>query len=424
MNTVDTPASPWSRPGSPSLEDEPLPAYPVDDDQPTAQEPIIQDARPPWEAASPASPPMWQTAPPAAPAVHPPSPSSAPPRRRASVLVAVAAAVALASGVIGGVVGANLAEDPATTSAGAPSAIAPGPSAATAGPVLDVAAILAKVEPATVAIQASGRQGVGQGTGVIISADGEVLTNAHVVAGATTVRVTLQGESQSRQATVVGADSGNDIALLKIQGASGLATGELGSSAGVRVGDDVVAVGNALGLRGDPTVTRGIVSALNRSLDSLTGLIQTDAAINPGNSGGPLVNNRGQVIGINTAVAGQSVQNIGFAISIDSTKSILDGLRSGQAARPVGYLGVSSRDPLDNSRGAEVVDVVPGGPAEAAGVQVGDRITEVSGKEVAGSAELGGILRSLAPGTKAELSIVRDGSAETLTATLVERPQR
>ena len=133
----------------------------------------------------------------------------------------------------------------------------------------------------------------------------------------------------------------------------------------MRVGDDVVAVGNALGLRGDPTVTRGIVSALNRSLDSLIGMIQTDAAINPGNSGGPLVNNRGQVIGINTAVAGQGGQNIGFAIPIDQAKTILDGLRSGQTAGPVGYLGVSNRNPLDNSRGAEVVDVVPGGPAEA-----------------------------------------------------------
>ncbi|MCA1656855.1 MAG: trypsin-like peptidase domain-containing protein, partial [Actinobacteria bacterium] len=292
----------------------------------------------------------------------------------------------------------------------------------TAGPVLDVAGILAKVEPATVAIQASGRQGVGQGTGVIINADGEVLTNAHVVEGATAVRVTLQGESQSRQATVVGADSGNDVALLKIQGASGLKTGDLGSSAAVRVGDDVVAVGNALGLRGDPTVTRGIVSALNRSLDTLTGMIQTDAAINPGNSGGPLVNNRGQVIGINTAVAGQGGQNIGFAIPIDTAKTILDGLRSGQAARPVGYLGVSSRNPLDNSRGAEVVDVLPGGPAEAAGVQVGDRIVEVSGKEVVGSAELGGILRSLSPGTKVQLKVNRGGSTQTLTATLVERP--
>src|SRR5205085_8591826 len=118
--------------------------------------------------------------------------------------------------------------------------------------------ILTKVEPAVVAIQASGRLGTGQGTGVVISADGEVLTNAHVVEGATDIRVTLLGQSQSRAATLVGADSFNDIALLRVTGASGLATADLGSSAAVKVGDDVVAVGNALGLRGDPTVTRGI----------------------------------------------------------------------------------------------------------------------------------------------------------------------
>ncbi len=411
MNTVDTPPSPWSRSGSPSAEDD---AFTIaDDPTPTAEEPAFQTA----------PPPMWQTAPPTAPPAYAPS-APTPARRRGPVWMAITAAVALASGVIGGVVGANLADDTTSTSAnGAPNAtVDPGPSAATAGPALDVAAILAKVEPATVAIQATGPRGVGQGTGVIISADGEVLTNAHVVSRATAVRVTLQGETQYRQATVVGTDGGKDLALLKIEGASGLPTGDLGSSAAVRVGDDVVAVGNALGLKGDPTVTRGIVSALNRSLDTLVGMIQTDAAINPGNSGGPLVNNRGQVIGINTAVAGQGGQNIGFAIPIDTAKTTLDGLRSGQTAGPVGYLGVSTRNPIDNSRGAEVVDVVPGGPAEAAGIQLGDRITQVAGQEVLGSVELGSILRGIEPGTRVQLKVDRAGSTETLTATLVERP--
>ena len=415
MSTVDTPPSPWSRSGSPSVEDD---AGAVAGDHAlTVEEPAVAPTHS-------ADPPMWQTAPPSVSPPYSPAPSN-PARRRTAVWVSVAAAVALASGVVGGVVGANLADDPTTTSAGgAPSVTAAaGPSAATAGPVLDVAAILAKVEPATVAIQASGQRGVGQGTGIIIGAGGEVLTNAHVVAGATSVRVTLQGETQSRPATVVGANSGKDVALLEIQGASGLQTAELGSSASVRVGDDVVAVGNALGLRGSPTVTRGIVSALNRSLDSLTGMIQTDAAINPGNSGGPLVNNRGQVIGINTAIAGRSIQNIGFAIPIDSARTILETLRSGgQPTRPVGYLGVSTRNPLDNSRGAEIVEVVPGGPAEAAGFQVGDLVTEVSGREVLGSVELGEILQSLEPGTRVQVKVDRGGSTETLTATLAERP--
>jgi len=332
--------------------------------------------------------------------------------------------VALVSGVLGGVVGARVADDGGATAGPSSTAttLADRASATVAGPALDVVGILAKVEPAVVAIQASGRQGIGQGTGIVITPDGEVLTNAHVVEGAPAIRVTLHGESQSREATLVGADSGNDVALLKIQGATGLTTADLGSSADVRVGDDVVAVGNALGLRGDPTVTKGIVSGLNRSLDTLTGMIQTDAAINPGNSGGPLANNRGHVIGINTAVAGRGGQNIGFAIPIDSARRILDRLRSGQAARPVGYLGVSTRNPLDNSRGAEVVEVVPGGPASRAGLRVGDRITEVDGRQVVGSVELGGLLREMAPGTSVPVTVVRGGVTERITVTLGERP--
>jgi putative serine protease PepD len=343
--------------------------------------------------------------------------------------VAAAAAVSLCTGVVGGVVGANLAhDDTPVTASGATSNPSPGtpsptaPSSAVAGPVLDVAGILGKVEPAVVAVQASGRLGTGQGTGIVISADGEVLTNAHVIEGATSIRVTLQGQSQSRTATLVGADSGNDIALLKIDGASGLATADLGSSAAVKVGDDVVAVGNALGLRGDPTVTRGIVSALNRSLDTLSGMIQTDAAINPGNSGGPLANSRGQVIGINTAVAGRGGQNIGFAIPIDFARTILDRLRSGQAPQAVGYLGVSTRDPDDNSRGAQIVDLVAGGPAEKGGLEIGDVVTDVNGQEVIGSDGLVGVLRQLKPGTKVTVTVERAGKAQKLTVTLGERP--
>ena len=392
MSTVDTPPSPWSRPSSPAGGD---PTVPV-----SVTEPV-----------HPSPPPA-------------PGPVAPAPPRRASAWVAAAAAVSLASGVLGGVVGARLADDDAPVAAGGQSAprVADRGPATTAGPALDVVGILAKVEPAVVAIQASGRQGTGQGSGIMITPEGEVLTNAHVVDGASNIRVTLQGESQSRAATLVGADSGNDIALLRIQGASGLRTADLGSSADVKVGDDVVAVGNALGLRGDPTVTKGIVSGLNRSLDTLTGMIQTDAAINPGNSGGPLANNRGQVIGINTAVAGRGGQNIGFAIPIDSARTILDRLRSGQAARPVGYLGVSTRNPMDNSRGAEVVEVVPGGPAAKAGLRVGDRITEVDGRQVVGSAELGGLLRDMAPGTSVPVSVVRGGATERITVTLGERP--
>ena len=150
--------------------------------------------------------------------------------------------------------------------------------------------------------------------------------------GASRVTVATAGSSKALSATVIGADEGHDVALLKLDNASGLPAAELGRSSDVKVGEDVVAIGNALGLRGDPTVTRGIVSALNRTVENLTGMIQTDAAINPGNSGGPLVNSAGQVIGINTAVAADGAQNIGFAIPIDKAKALADRLKTGPGA--------------------------------------------------------------------------------------------
>lgn len=198
---------------------------------------------------------------------------------------------------------------------------------------INVAAVLAAVEPSVVSIDTviqSGRdplqsQGEGAGTGVVFDASaGYIITNAHVIDGATSITVTV-GSGPAREAQLVAADTNADIAVLRVTDTAGLVAAKFGSSASVAVGDQVVAIGNALALEGGMTVTQGIVSALNRSLDfssgTLSGLIQTDAAISSGNSGGALVNSAGQVIGINTAVAasnaGVNVSNIGFAISID-----------------------------------------------------------------------------------------------------------
>jgi S1-C subfamily serine protease len=208
----------------------------------------------------------------------------------------------------------------------------------------DVQSILARVEPGVVLIQvqtSSGRFGQGQalGTGIVLSAEGLVLTNDHVVAGGGSVQVTMAGENQARAASVVGEDPSHDLAVLKVQGVKALPTVQLGNSSSLQVGDGVIAVGNALGLGGSPTVTEGIVSALNRTIPgdhgsaTLSGLIQTDAAINPGNSGGPLVNSSGQVIGINTEVSAQG-QNIGFAIAIDQVKPLLAQLEKSGAGQP------------------------------------------------------------------------------------------
>ncbi|HEY3237922.1 MAG TPA: trypsin-like peptidase domain-containing protein [Acidimicrobiia bacterium] len=391
-----------------------------------------------WNWSPPSEPPAFEADPtrPEFLAPEPPPPAPAedrrvPPWPRRAALGAAGLAALVLAGVVGGVVGANLAEDrPAAAPAlSAEPVIAPG--SASGGAVkspagngtTDVRAVLAKVEPSVVAIAVTGRQGGGQGTGIILTPNGEVLTNAHVVEGARTIRVTVFGENDSRRAELVGLDSSNDLALVRIQDASGLPAAELGSSASLAVGDDVVAVGNALGLRGDPSVTRGIVSGLGRSLDSLTSLIQTDAAINPGNSGGPLVDAGGRVVGINTAVAGRGGQNIGFAIPIDGARPVIERLRTGAPARATAFLGITTSDTEDGSRGAQVIEVTAGGPAASAGMRAGDRIVEIAGVPVVGSSELVGILRQqLAPGQQVPVKVMRDGSEVALTVTLGERP--
>ena len=222
-----------------------------------------------------------------------------------------------------------------------------------AGKDLDVGEILAKVEPSVVSVETKitqSNQGpfggsgtaTGAGTGIVLDTDGTILTNAHVIEGASTIEVTVPGSSSPRAATVIASDTANDLALLKVANTSGLVAAPLGSSADLQVGDDVVAIGNALALEGGLTVTEGIVSATGRSLQTDTSqlhdLIQTDAAISSGNSGGPLVNAKGQVVGINTAVATSSgsvsASNIGFAISIDQAQKVISVMRSVTAHAP------------------------------------------------------------------------------------------
>ena len=365
-------------------------------------------------------------------------------------LVGGVAVLALVAGSLGAAIGVSLAskhgsDSPAVTPATAPSGGAtttpiPSPGSGTtpttvpasgsgasapalSGAALDVKGILAKVEPSVVDIVAQSRRGTGEGTGIIISPDGYILTNAHVVSGASTVTVSTTASGKALTATVIGADTAHDVALIKVDnpGAS-LPAAELGRSADVRVGDDVVAIGNALGLRGDPTVTRGIVSALNRTVENLTGMIQTDAAINPGNSGGPLVNSTGQVIGINTAVAADGAQNIGFAIPIDKAKSLADRLRGGQGPAPTAFLGVSTTDTSDGSGGARVVDLVAGGPAQKGGIAVGDLIVTFAGKPISTADSLSGLVQTRQPGDTVQVVVERNGASRTISVTLGTKP--
>ena len=361
---------------------------------------------------------------------------------------------ALVGGLVGGAVAVStrgtrtvVREEPAASGSSASAAAAPlPPITGTSGGTLNIQAVLARVEPGVVSIHTFQGPGaaaapLGAGTGMVLTPDGEVLTNAHVTLAdeasctvAPSIRVTLANSTDSKPATVVAVDCDDDLALLKLPGVSNLATVQLGSSAALRVGDPLIAVGNALDLPGGPTVTEGIVSALGRPLEgsgnSLFNLIQTDAAINPGNSGGPLVNSGGQVIGINTAVIqqadqGRSAQNLGFAIAIDTAKPIIEQLRTGHASKA--YLGVSTADVtpaiaqrlgLSVKNGAIVQQVEPGSAAEQGGIQVEDVITKFAGRDVTSAGDLVAAVRAVKPGDRVTIEWNRRGKSGSATVTL------
>lgn len=312
----------------------------------------------------------------------------------------------------------------------------------------DIATVAESVSPSVVSIStassSTNRFGIvreGAGTGVVVSADGYVLTNKHVVEGASSVEVTFENGRQFDRVRVVAVDPLNDIAFLKIKGVSDLPVSEPGNSSTIQIGQQVVAIGNSLG-QYQNTVTSGIISGTNRpisaqagdSIETLTDLIQTDAAINPGNSGGPLVNMAGQVIGINTAIAADA-EGIGFAIPINATKGMLKGLlENGKAERPylgVNYLPINGEVaaeynlPVDN--GAYIYadrgnPVLSGSPADEAGVKEGDIITKVEGVEVGPGGGVATLIGAYAPGDKINITILRDGKERNLEVTLAAYP--
>ena len=262
------------------------------------------------------------------------------------------------------------------------------------------------------------------GTGFIISADGYVVTNAHVIDGADKIKVHLVDE-RAFEADIVGRDVKLDLALLKLKKAEGLPTATMGNSEALRVGEHVLAVGNPLGY--GHTVTLGIVSAKARSLDwgMYDNFIQTDASINPGNSGGPLFNGKGEVIGINTLIRA-GANSIGFAIPIDTLKDVLPQLRDkGRVER--GKLGLvfQSLTPdlatalgLSSPKGALVSDVAPGGSADRAGIKQGDVITAVNGAAIGHGEELPRNVARHAPHSNIKVSLMRSGKPMDVTARL------
>lgn len=339
--------------------------------------------------------------------------------------VAVVVSMAFGAGIVGGLVGASIDGGGGSS----PLVTAPAVNPADVGNS-DVARAAGVIAPSVVTITADS----GTGTGIIVSSDGEVLTNQHVIEGSDVVTVRLYGATNPITADVVSEDAGNDMALLKMRGQSGLTAATFADPDSIAVGDPVVAVGYALALDGGPSVTSGIISALNRTLqlDSevfLNALIQTDAAISSGNSGGPLINLSGQVVGVNTAVASggfnSSANNIGFAIGVAEVKrvtQILRDIRDG-AVREQGFLGISLGSRTDGGSGAVIGEVTAGSPADEAGVEVGDIVLEINDQPVTGDTSLVAIIRDSAPGEEIEIVVERDGSMRTLTATLTSRPR-
>ncbi|WP_460447334.1 S1C family serine protease, partial [Angustibacter aerolatus] len=384
--------------------------------------------------------------------------------RRRVVDAAIAAIVAavVAAGTTAAVMSTDDSPASSTTTSGTRAAgTSAGPVVQANGGSIDWNAVATKVEPSVVAISISSQSGSGQGSGVVLDDAGHVLTNNHVAsAGGSNAKlqVTLN-DGRTYDASVVGTDPSTDLAVLKMSGATDLTPATLGDSDAVQVGQNVMAVGNPLGLAG--TVTTGIVSALDRPVTTsseeeqqqsdpfgqgqggdssasdpvVTNAIQTDAAVNPGNSGGALVDTSGRVVGIPSSIAslGQSAGSsqsgsigLGFSIPINEAKAIADQLiSSGTADHP--YLGVTLDDGTVKdgtaTRAAAVVQTVSSGtPAANAGLRQGDAVIAVNGDPVNGSESLVAQIREKQVGAKVELTTVRSGSERKVSVTLTKRP--
>ena len=268
----------------------------------------------------------------------------------------------------------------------------------------------------------------GSGSGLVLDDDGFILTNEHVVGEAKDVQVRIGDATGLTPAKVVGTDPSSDLALLKVNPddlEEDLDPLALGSSRDVEVGNPAIAIGSPFGLTG--SLTTGVVSALDRPIPAtngftIDGALQTDAAINPGNSGGPLLDPRGRVIGINAQIATgtQSNSGVGFAIPVDLAKEVIPKLKKGEEIARA-YLGVSTTDAPQG--GALVAEVRPGDPADEGGVEVGDRIVSVDGKEVNESADVSTLVTAKRPGDRVVIVVRRGVAEESLNVELGERPK-
>lgn len=314
-----------------------------------------------------------------------------------------------------------------------PAGTGAGPTGVLLNEEVRIIGIVKRIAPAVVSVtsyRASGKEGLA--SGFIVSPNGDILTNNHVVSGANRLVVTL-ADGRELDAKSLGGDPLIDVAVIKVN-ATGLPTAPLGDSDTLQVGQAAIAIGNPYGF--ERTVTVGVVSALGRSIPgggaSLSNLIQTDAKIYPGNSGGPLLDSSGQVIGVNTAVVGGDVGVLGFAIPINRARRAMSDVRTyGRVRTP--WMGISYGDitpeiakvfRLPTNEGVLVADVEPNGPAAIAGIAKGDIIVGVDGKKVSDGGDLQRAMQSKNVGDKIEVTIIRGGKRQKMSVTLQEMPMR
>ncbi len=392
-----------------------------------------------------------------------PAPDAArPARRRGPVRALLVGTVALAVLLAGGAAfvdghraplsaaalpgSSSSAGDTNATNSGRNAIPAPKPGTNVPAPILTIPEIASRVEPGVVIIRSelAYQNAEAAGTGMILSAGGTILTNNHVIAGADRITVTVEGTGRQYAATVVGTAVSNDIAVLQLQGASGLSTIPLGDSSSVRVGQSAVAIGNAGGegilsvVSGDITSTDRTITASDESghnSERLSGMLEVQAPIRAGDSGGPLSNRAGQVIGMNTAASTgqnqpQAEPTVGFAIPINRAIAIAQQIRNGipGGGRQIGsrgYLGIQVRDadPTGGSSGALVVDATAGSPAASAGIEPGDTITTLNGSPVATADALTKSLTQSKPGQQVMVGWTDPfGEAHTAQVTLTSGP--
>jgi S1-C subfamily serine protease len=383
---------------------------------------------------------------------YPAAPPPPPPRTHHKRTLAITGALALALGAGAGVLINGVGSSPAGT------------ATATSKTMLSSSQIAARVDPGLVDVVSTDglAQATSAGTGIVLTSNGEILTNNHVISGATSVKVTDIGNGKTYTATVVGYDASSDIAVLQLQGASGLTTASLGNSSSVGVGNAVTALGNAQGKGGTPSVATGTVTALNQSItasdelsgsqEQLSGLIETNANIQPGDSGGPLVNAYGQVIGIDTAASSQyQFQSAGntatsaYSIPINSAIALASQIEAGNGSSTVhigatAFLGVGVAGTQGSGNGfggfggfggnngsgtsgAYLQNVEQGSPAANAGLAAGDTITSIGGTSVSTSQDIQRVLVKYHPGDKVPVSWTdQSGQSHTATVTLATGP--